>query len=264
MRPALYGRKRETIDRAQQQLAQHVERLLFERAVERAIDVLFVDDLPRAHAALQQSRRDVERHHFVGRLQERERHDLAHGITDERLGGRRDRFEMGDVESADDADPEFAQGHGILPAFGVRCFAEIIVGELVEHDDVGLGAYGGVEIEILEDSVADLDLARRNARQTGSDALEIGASFGFDPTDENALPVGLRGGGRPRRDGAFFPHRAHRRRIRRGARGHRVRAAVPPPVRCDPSAQPFALGQGAPADGPENARRWRSSATAYS
>ena len=92
MRPALHDRKREVVDRAQEQLAQHVERLLFEDSVERAIDVLFVDDLAGSNAALKKLRRNVERDDFVGRLQKRQRNDFADRIADECLGRRARRF----------------------------------------------------------------------------------------------------------------------------------------------------------------------------
>ena len=67
----LHDRKREVVDGAQQQFAQHIERRLLEGPVERAFDVLLVDDLARAHAALKKAGRNVERDDLVGPLQKR-------------------------------------------------------------------------------------------------------------------------------------------------------------------------------------------------
>ena len=42
--PGPHDGKREVVDRAQEQFAEHIERLLPENSIERAIDVLLVDD----------------------------------------------------------------------------------------------------------------------------------------------------------------------------------------------------------------------------
>ena len=106
--PSLHDGQRQAVDGAKQQFAQHVERLLFENAGQRALDVLFVDDFAGAHAILQQPRRYVQRDDFVGRLEERQRNNFAYRIADEAFGDRRDRFEVLNIEGTDDADAGLA------------------------------------------------------------------------------------------------------------------------------------------------------------
>ena len=84
-----------------------------------------------------------------------------------------------------------AERERVLPALGVRCVAEIVVRELVEHDDVGLLAQRRLVVEILEDAVADrLRGAAESAAGRRGDAFEVGTPLRFDPADGDALAVG--------------------------------------------------------------------------
>ena len=89
--------------------------------------------LPGLHAAPQQSWRDVERDDLVGGLQERERDDLANRIADQRFCSRRDRFEVLDVEGADDADPALPSASASCQRLACGALAEIVVREFVEQ-----------------------------------------------------------------------------------------------------------------------------------
>src|SRR5580658_6748092 len=97
---------------------------------------------------------------------------------------------MLNVKSPDDADALFFESERVLPTFCMRSFPEIVVCELVEDDDIGFFANRRFVIKILKDTVADLHLARRNARQAACDTLEIGPSLRFNPADDDSLAVG--------------------------------------------------------------------------
>ena len=123
----------------------------------------------------------------------RQRNDLPHRITDQRLRRRRHRFDVLDVEGADHADSVLFERERVLPALGVRRVAEVVVRELVEHDDVGLLAQRGFVIEVLEDAVADRDVARRHARQARrGDASRSGRPFVSIQPITTRLPSAVR------------------------------------------------------------------------
>jgi hypothetical protein len=128
----------QAVDRAQQQLAQHHERPLLKRTGQRAFDVVGPYDLALFETASKKFRRSVQRDHFVRRFQKRLGNDLAHGVSDEGFGSRRDRVEMLDVERAQDGDSRFSQRERILPALLVAAAREIVVGQLVQDDGIGL------------------------------------------------------------------------------------------------------------------------------
>ncbi len=209
----------------------------------------FVDDFAGADAALKQARRHVERDDLIGRLQERERNDFAHRIADERFGGRRHGFEMLDVERADDADAVLFERQRVLPALRVRGLAEIIVCQLVENHDVGLFAQRGFVIEIFEDALADVDVARRNARQTLRRCARDRGAPSFRSNRCDALAVGVQPS-RVFEQPARLTRTGRARDVNDEPRAPaRVRAAALRLSPCGPSrASLLRVGQGAPAE----------------
>ena len=82
------------------------------------------------------------------------------------------------------------EGERVLPALSMRGIAEIVVRELVEHDDVGLFAQRRFVVEILEGCVTDGDAARRHARQIVGEAFQVGTPLRLDPANDDTLAVG--------------------------------------------------------------------------
>src|SRR5579863_6090090 len=97
---------------------------------------------------------------------------------------------MLNVERADDANSALLQRERVLPTLRVRRVSQVIVCQLVEHDDVGLCAQGCFIVEVLEVPVAHSNLARMHARKAGGGTFEIGASLRFDPADDDTFTVG--------------------------------------------------------------------------
>ena len=99
---------RQRVDRAQHHLAQESQRLRPMDPGARALDIFRTNDFPREQSRFELLGRDVECDDLVCNAQERNRHDLAHGIADEAFRRSRDRLRMLDVERAADGDAGIA------------------------------------------------------------------------------------------------------------------------------------------------------------
>ncbi len=181
-----HDRNRQRVDRLQQQLAHHLQIARPENAHRRAFDVVVVNDPPAAQARLEHGRRNVERDHAVGALEQRDRHDLADRMPDDPLGRQRDRFEMLDVERAEHRFAGGAQRERILPAFRVRRARRVGMREFVEHDRLVVARDRGVEVEVFKRGTAHVVALERNARQIAGEFVEPGTALRFDPADRDA------------------------------------------------------------------------------
>ena len=107
-------------DRAQRQLAQRREVALPEEVGQRLFDFSGVVDLPLAEARPQLVDRDVDVDHFVGAIQERVGHGLAHADAGDAADHVVQRLEMLDVDRGQDVDAGVEQLEDVLVAFLVR------------------------------------------------------------------------------------------------------------------------------------------------
>ncbi len=158
---------------------------LFDGALGLAGDIHFAFVQPLAQIV----RRQVDQHHFVGRVKHGVGHRLAHPNAGHAADHVVQAFQMLYVDGCQHVDAGFQQLFHILPAFGVARAVRVAVRQLVHQHQRRMARQRGVEIEFMHQPAAMLDAFLRQQRQAVEQGGGLAAAVGFHHADQHVQPL---------------------------------------------------------------------------
>ena len=170
---------------AQRQLAQSRQVAGREVMAQRALGLLADIDLALAQALHQVGRREVDQLDLVGGVDDAVGHRLAHADTRDARHHVVEALDVLHVHGRVDVDAGAQKLLDVEIALGMAAAGGIGVGELVDQDQRRPALQDGVEVHLLEDAAAILDLAPRQHLEARELGLGLGAAVGLDDTDHD-------------------------------------------------------------------------------
>ena len=170
---------------AQRQLAQGRQVAGREVVAQRALGLLADIDLALAQALHQVGRREIDQLDLVGSVDDAVGHRLAHADAGDARHHVVQALDMLHVHRRVDVDAGAQKLLDVEIALGMAAAGGVGVGELVDQDQRRPALQDGVEVHLLEDAAAILDLAPRHHLEAGELGLGLGAAVGLDDTDHD-------------------------------------------------------------------------------
>src|ERR1019366_1165691 len=172
-------------DLSERKLAQVGEILLFEEVLQGPRNAISRVDLSGAQALLQILDGKVEVDPLIRLLEKAVGDGFANLDRGDSLDEVVEAFQVLDVERPDDVDAGIEQLEHVLVAALVVTVRRVRVGKLVDQRDFGRALENLVEAHLFDDDATILDLAQRYHFQVVNQRGRIGATMGFDESDDD-------------------------------------------------------------------------------